>query len=47
MVFRESLFEIDAKILKLEEEIQAKALADGVYIPTFHPKFGEAISEKA
>ena len=43
---RQALKEIDDKIAKLEEEIQAKAVADGSYIPTYHPRYGEAITEE-
>lgn len=36
---------LDEKIKKAEQELLEKAVADGTYIPSFHPKFGEAIQE--
>ena len=31
---------LDEKIKKAEQELLDKAVADGTYIPSFHPKFG-------
>ena len=36
---------LDEKIKKAEQELLDKAVADGTYIPSFHPKFGQAIKE--
>ena len=37
---RNTLDIIDEKIKKAEQELLEKAVADGNYIPSFHPKFG-------
>ena len=42
---RNTLKELDAKIKKVEEELQAKAIADGTFIPTYHPRYGVPIKE--
>lgn len=46
IITRQTLLELDAKIMKIEDDIQAKAIADGTYIPTYHPKYGLAIQEE-
>ena len=45
IAFRRVLQDFDSKIAKIEEEIHKKSMADRTFVPTYHPKYGEAVKE--
>ena len=45
VAFRAALEELDQKIERIEAEVHSKAVADGSFVPTYHPKYGQKITE--